>query len=308
MAKKRVNLDGSRVVVSISSALDSFILDMRARQYRQPTIKNYAQRLGQFVKWCSANDIDDLSSIDQDVLRKYRIELVERDLGEQTIFNHSRDIRAFLRWCKEEQLVDEVVKFKMPPLPKPKANPYSDEEVDTIYKACKDSRERLVIAIMLDTGVRPAELSGVLVSDIDLRLKTIHIRKAKMRKSRHIAFSTKTLRELNMYAREFEIEDGGPLFPSARGGGNLSYSGFRWMFDELSRRCGFSVTMYRFRDTFATNMIRTGTDLYTLSKMMGHDDPSMLKHYVEVQVDDIVRVHAQHSPVERLLGNKRKKK
>jgi site-specific recombinase XerD len=48
-------------------------------------------------------------------------------------------------------------------------------------------------------------------------------------------------------------------------------------------------------------MLRSGADVVSLSRMMGHGSLPVLMRYLRQEVQDLGQVHGQHSPVDHLL-------
>jgi len=68
----------------------------------------------------------------------------------------------------------------------------------------------------------------------------------------------------------------GPIFRTRRGEA-YSPSGLRSAFRRIGKKLGINVSPYDIRHTFATNSIKRGVDLISLSEIMGHTDLTMLK-------------------------------
>jgi len=59
---------------------------------------------------------------------------------------------------------------------------------------------------------------------------------------------------------------------------------------------------HAFRRFFALQALRSGLDVLSLQKMLGHADLSVINRYVKQSQDDLKQRHDEHSPVDRLLG------
>ena len=58
---------------------------------------------------------------------------------------------------------------------------------------------------------------------------------------------------------------------------------------------------HTFRRTFALESLRGGMDIYTLARLMGHEDITVLKPYLALAERDLQAAHKAASPVDRLL-------
>jgi integrase/recombinase XerD len=60
---------------------------------------------------------------------------------------------------------------------------------------------------------------------------------------------------------------------------------------------GVRVSPHTFRHTFAKLYIKNGGDLFTLQKILGHHDISMVRKYVQMSKRDLQEQHEQSSPL-----------
>jgi integrase/recombinase XerD len=60
------------------------------------------------------------------------------------------------------------------------------------------------------------------------------------------------------------------------------------------------VTCYTFRRACATELIRSGASIWAVKELLGHEDLDKLKHYVQLNLDDLKKTHAQCHPRDRL--------
>lgn len=76
-----------------------------------------------------------------------------------------RAINRFLTWAKEEG--EEVdARAQLPKLPKQVIDVLSRDEIQSMEDAAKTERDKLIIRILADTGIRVGELVGLRTTDI----------------------------------------------------------------------------------------------------------------------------------------------
>jgi integrase/recombinase XerD len=56
--------------------------------------------------------------------------------------------------------------------------------------------------------------------------------------------------------------------------------------------------LHDFRRAFALSMLRNGTDVYTLAKLMGHEGITVLQRYLKQTYQDTEAAHRRASPVD----------
>ncbi|MNW55251.1 Tyrosine recombinase XerD [compost metagenome] len=77
---------------------------------------------------------------------------------------------------------------------------------------------------------------------------------------------------------------------------NQAYERIR-LHGEKAGISGVRVSPHTFRHTFAKMYIKNGGDLFTLQKILGHHDISMVRKYVQMEQRDLQEQHAQSSPL-----------
>jgi len=125
------------------------------------------------------------------------------------------------------------------------------------------------------TGCRVSEAIGVRLRDVDFVNYTVTIRWLKKRKyeTRIIPLHPELRNILDYYVTNLKHDD--RLF-------NFS----RQRADQISRKY-FNGSCHKFRHSFAVNWLRSGGDLYLLSRMLGHSSVKVTETYLQIVPIDI---------------------
>lgn len=127
----------------------------------------------------------------------------------------------------------------------------------------------------------------------------LHIREGKGGKSRVVFVGSKTMRELMRYLRG--KPQTGPLFRTDEGQ-RLTYWGLRQLIRRRAEAAGVKPpSLHAFRRAFALMSLRAGMDIYSLQRLMGHSDLSVLRRYLAQTEQDLKSAHEKASPVDRLI-------
>jgi integrase/recombinase XerD len=81
-----------------------------------------------------------------------------------------------------------------------------------------------------------------------------------------------------------------------RSGEDLSGPALGKIVDAAARAAGVRVSCHALRRTMATEMLRGGADLVTVSRILGHACLSTTQRYTKVETPDLRLVHARHHP------------
>jgi site-specific recombinase XerD len=74
-----------------------------------------------------------------------------------------------------------------------------------------------------------------------------------------------------------------------------------------SKRLGVKIHPYALRHCFALMFLRNGGNAFTLQKMLGHEDMSMTRRYVNLTSQDLQDTHRSASPINSLVAVKKEK-
>ena len=80
----------------------------------------------------------------------------------------------------------------------------------------------------------------------------------------------------------------------------LTYDGLRQTIQRCSKLAGLKKepTLHDFRRQFSLSMLNNGVDIFSLHRLMGHKDSSILRRYLAQTTEDIRVAHYKGSPVE----------
>ena len=164
-------------------------------------------------------------------------------------------------------------------------------------------RDKALILTLLDTGVRASELCRLKINDINLETGTVRIMPfLSGRKSRsRVVFIGKVTRSA-LWHYLVERKDAQPEnYPFiSRNNRPLDRFILRDLLQRIGERiCIDNVHPHRFRHTFAIQYLRNGGDIFTLQRLLGHSDISMVRRYLNIADTDTKTAHQQASPVDR---------
>ena len=226
-----------------------------------------------------------------------------------TVDAYWRTLQSFFAWLVKQEILNEK-ENPLRKIPRPKVAKKIVQDIPLKLIQCAldlwnqttfiGARNRAIILILLDTGMRLAEISGIKVRDLSLddAILTIWCKGQKQRKVRLGEYA------LNALANYLELR---PRVSCQQLwltgiGKPLSYSGIQSMVRRLSRLGGnVRWSPHTFRTTFAMSYLRAGGDPFTLQILGGWEDLEMPRHYTAaLKVEDAFAVHRRVSPANQL--------
>lgn len=158
-----------------------------------------------------------------------------------------------------------------PTIPSRKTLPVvlSKEEVKSLLKACVDLRDKALIGIMFDTGMRKSEVLNLATYDLDFQRSMIHIREGKRRKDRYVPFSRNMQKVMARYMSVYHPKE--YLFEQEPGKAKGSNWPSRVLSSALERTDIVKhVSCHVLRHTYATILLELGMDIRHIQKWLGH--------------------------------------
>ena len=152
-------------------------------------------------------------------------------------------------------------------------------------------RNKAILSLMVNTGLRVSEVSGLKENDINLKEGKLRVVNGKGLKDRDLVIGNKqTLEFLRQYNK---IRPKSSYFFTSLEQGNegkqISVRYLQAMVKRYSQRAKINknVSPHTLRHTFATEFYRQTKDIETLRKILGHSDISTTQIYVTLANIDV---------------------
>ena len=314
---------------SIHYFIDGFLLKHRSQRHSPRTVEFYKEHLDRFVWFLKHEGYPDhIEAITPNHIRHFLIYLSEqckrwesnvwnanKPLSARTIRAYARALRAFFRWVTREASLprNPFENVDMPHVPSQwKVEAFTDDEIVTLFAtidkigtAFARQRNRAILALLLDSGIRASELLGLDMDDMDPRESLFNV-KGKGGKSRPAVIGSFAKREIWAYLTHFRLPMNAmtdALFVTERGK-PFSYDGLMNMFRNLRMKSGIervSVRPHICRHTFATKAHRNGMRGATLQEALGHTMfDTTRRYYLDVSTEGLAEEHGKYGPLDRM--------
>ena len=228
-------------------------------------------------------------------------------------WRYYRTLRRLFNWAIAEGLMEESplanIKIK-PPKEKP-VEPYTQEELRKLVAVCDHdvadgdcflgSRNKAIILLFVDTGLRRGEMADLKLSDTDLKKGRI-VLVGKGGWQRSVAFNSGAKKAFWRYMLH-RPNNGQPWLWLTEEGKRLTWKGIDSAFSRIKARAGVNGTggVHKLRHTFAINALRGLKDPFLLQLLLGHKSLEMTRRYTQsLKVDEALDAMGKASPVDRL--------
>jgi site-specific recombinase XerD len=286
--------------VALVDAYTDFILSRQAALCAENTIRFYQYTAGLFVTWLTGQGVRSAEEVGSRHVRAYLAGLAAAGKSDGTLADHARGIRVMVRFWHVERYLPAPVVFQIPKVSKKRLPTLDADSLAAVLAACDNPRDKALIMLMADSGLRRAEVIALNWGDVDIHTGLVTVHHGKGDKPRSAVIGAATRRALLAYRRTLStMVELSPLFQT-RSGGRFTARGLGQVFYKLRKLTGIHVTPHAMRRTFAILSLRAGMDVLHLQALGGWEGLEMVKHYAQLVDDDLLRSHKAHSPIDNL--------
>jgi integrase/recombinase XerD len=318
--------------MSLSKAIEGFLISRAAEGYSQETLKIYRWALSAIVEFLDDPEIKSITSTELQSFYAYlQNDYIPRrtngdtsPLKPRSIENAWTAIRSFYNWASSDLGVKKRpdLGLKRPRYQPAEITPFSPEEIKSLLKACERTRESVtngrrafsmrrstasrdvaIIMLLLDTGLRVSECARLKLRDVNFETGEVFVAPfgtGRKTKSRHVYLGKATSRVVWRYVAERQDADPDTKLFVSRDNRPMDRNSIRLVLCEAGERAKVRrVHPHRFRHTFAVQYLRNGGDVFTLQRLLGHSSLEMVQHYLTLADTDSRSAHRKASPVDR---------
>lgn len=280
------------------------------RAYSPHTVTSYGNDLREFDTYLkNTEDPIELSHADADLVRRWAMELMASGMKATSVNRKLSALRAFYKYLlkKGKIEVSPVQSIHGPkkkkPLPQFVREGVMERLLDETSAPAtwQEARNRLIMQLFYETGIRLSELVGLDESDVDFGRKAIKVT-GKRNKQRVIPVGDGLLESLGAYMEMKEqlcADDDCrlPLFVTDKGVRVYDKWVYRLVRGELSQ----VVTLKKrsphvLRHTFATAMLNGDAELEAVKELMGHESVSTTQIYTHTTFEELKKAYKQAHP------------
>lgn len=285
-----------------------YLADRERRGCNLATVAYYGKLLRWLGEYLASRDVVTMEAITTRLLEDYVTNLKQRPLelrtgrlSPVTVRKWTLSLKTFFAWAAgHHHIRDDPA--RLVPLPKkrtPLPKALSPDQARKLLLANMHNRERAIISLLLDSGIRLGELVALDLADIEHELMTVLIRHGKNDKQRVVVYADSTREALRAYLLERGMAGSAALFV-AKDGRRLAADTVYKLVKRIGRSVDLDVSPHDLRHTFATLYLDGGGAIQDASALMGHAHISTTMIYTHVAIGTLRRKHQEFSPLNGL--------
>jgi integrase len=211
-------------------------------------------------------------------------ELLVAGRSRQTVTTYAVALNTFFKWCAGESELPEGLKAPKPSMPRKLIDVLTRAEIQRLEDAAETERDRLMVRVLADTGIRVGELRRLRLGDVVIDGRQRYLRVGGKTGERLVPLAPALAQRLERFAKRTRPEAASDvLFLTLVRGRSGDYeplgeSSIQHLLSLLGRKAGISkrVHPHGFRHAFATHLLRQNTNPLLVKQVLGHSSLAML--------------------------------
>lgn len=275
------------------------------KRYSPHTVTSYKKDLEDFSHFfLRTESSDNLAKADKKIIRNFIVELSENNISKRSINRKLSSLRSFYLFLLKigEINVSPTEGISSLKFYAEKQIPMSKEEMadlnDRIFEQLHDVLERCIMEVLYQTGMRKAELCGLIFENVDLyenELKVI----GKGNKERVIPVSNELSELLKSYLeiRNPQTEFKSYFFVNKKG----KKLNEKFVYVVVNKYLSLITTKEKksphiLRHSFATHVLDNGAEISKVKKILGHSSLASTQVYTNANIEQLKKVFNQAHP------------
>jgi len=269
----------------LAGQLNAFLLSCRVDELSPATIRDYQQKIGAFVTLAQSNKITSPQKVTANHVRMFLLKLHET-CKPVSISDYYRCVKRFFNWLVAEGIIERnpMASMRPPRVPKKEIEPFTPAQLRALLLLCDDNtflgaRNKAIILMFVDTGLRVSEMASIKLKDIDIRRGTIKVI-GKGSKERIVRIGKRAQKILLKYL--IKRNDNYSCLWVTEERRPLRAEGIQIMIRRLGKRAGLQnvrCSPHTFRHTFADQALRNGAGEFEVQSLLGHSTLTMTRKY-----------------------------
>lgn len=292
----------------LSSAKDEFTFHCQCRNLSPKTIKNYGKQIDYLVRFLEqTEDITHIQDVEPQHIKAFLMRMKQTNHTPNYLNDLLKAYKVFFRYAFEEGYTKTLLTERIHNVKAPKViiRTFTEAELKRMVNYYQGHdfltiRNKVIMLMLIDTGIRLSELTGLTEEQLKYDYIIIRGKGAKEHVVPKSPLLGKWLIKYMAVRNSYFLYQAIPsnLFLS-RNGKPLTSTMIDHIVKEAGSACNVSadvrVSAHTFRHTYAQYQLKNGLDIYSLSRLLGHENISITQTYLNGMRDKEVLKQAQNT-------------
>ena len=292
--------------MKISTAAKEYLVEIEVRKYTPKTIRSYRNNLNLFIRYCEERaGVQEIEDVSLAVIRQFTLYLVSNGKKGSYINGLLKVAKAFIQYCFDEGYggFNTRKNFKWCKQDKAVIMAFKPSDVRSMLQSCKgydfiSVRDAAILTALFETGIRCWELCCIQPGDVHDDFIIIN---GKNHKQRVVPITPILRKALMKYdgakERYFTLKSTDDFYFLSFHGRQLTNSAVEHIIKRHGEGIeGIRVSPHTCRHFYAQQQIKMGTDLYTISRLLGHENIQITQTYLNsLRDDEVINIAKQKS-------------
>lgn len=277
------------------------------KKYSAHTLVSYKNDLGQFFAFINPEKEPlSPSEVNYQQVRRWVAELLKKKIAARSVNRKLSSLKSFFKFLQKQQVIDTnpMSKISGPKTPKRLPVFVDEHQMEALFtgvefdEGFKGQRDKLIMDLFYQTGIRRSELTHLKEADTDLFSSTIKVL-GKRNKERIIPISLDLKRNLESYLRvKKELNLQNPMLLVSEKGNTLTEQA---VYTIVKKYLSQITTIQKksphvLRHTFATHLLNNGADINAVKDLLGHANLSATQVYTHNTIEKLKKSYKQAHP------------
>lgn len=269
----------AKTFVTLTTQFTEFLA---TKKRAHATIVAYKKDIEQLLSYLESMGKSQIAEVTKDELESFLKKMASDNYTPKSISRKINSLKTFFRYAKSVGLVtaDPAVAIEHPKYESKPPRILSKIEYRALRDACRgDTRMYAVVELFLQTGIRIGELAALMLEDV--RGNELHITEQEGHAERTVPLNKAAQDAVTKYLAIRGTQAKSTALFITKTGRPLLIRNIRTAIDRYFRIAGIEgAKVNDLRHTFIAQHLMAGTDLTTISKLVGHKRLSTTEKYL----------------------------
>lgn len=260
-----------------------FVMSLKAKHRSEGTIREYTKAVNNCLKYVNKPE-SEIKAIDLEMWQSSMDNLSSASVAQRT-----SAVREYFKFLYRNEFIQRnpAEFLEAPAIKNREQSALIGEQVRAMVNAATNLRNKAIIMMLAQTGLRIHELLNITLEQYESRSNNILVIRGKGDKDRLIGLSDETIKLIDSYITN-ERKNGCEYLFVGNQGNKMDGKNTSAMLKVCARKAGIEnweelhISNHTMRRTFATMMSEADVPIEVISKAMGHSNPALtMQRYIK---------------------------